>query len=75
VGLRGEREGNPSLEESNDGRTVVGDTQDKVTGKLKEKAGQAAGTPGLEQKGRDEQAKGNVKTSAKKAKDALKKGF
>jgi uncharacterized protein YjbJ (UPF0337 family) len=53
----------------------VGDTQDKVTGKLKEKAGQATDTPGLEQKGRDEQAKGNVKTSAKKAKDALKKGF
>ena len=53
----------------------MGDKKDKVTGQLKEKAGRATHDPGLEQKGRDEQAKGNLKTSAKKAKEAVKKGF
>ena len=53
----------------------MGDTKDKVTGQVKEKAGRATGSPGLEQKGRDEQAKGNLKTSASKAKEAVKKGL
>jgi uncharacterized protein YjbJ (UPF0337 family) len=53
----------------------VGDTKDKVTGQVKEKTGRATHDTKLEQEGRNEQTKGNVKTSAKKAKDALKKGF
>ena len=53
----------------------MGDKKDKVTGQLKEKALTRALAGELEQKGRDEQAKGNLKTSAKKAKEAVKKGF
>ena len=52
---------------------VVGDKTDRLTGQLKEKAGSATGDAGLEQKGQDEQAKGNLKSSAKKAKEAVKK--
>ena len=51
----------------------MGDKMDRASGQAKEKAGKATGNPNLEQKGRDEQSKGNLKSSAKKAKDALKK--
>ena len=51
----------------------MGDKGDRATGHMKEKLGQATGNPGLEQKGRDEQAKGDIKKSASKAKDAIKK--
>jgi uncharacterized protein YjbJ (UPF0337 family) len=51
----------------------MSDKTDRATGHAKEKLGQAAGKAGLEQKGRDEQAKGDLKKSASKAKDALKK--
>ena len=52
----------------------MGDKTDRVTGQMKEKAGQATGNRSLERKGRDEQTKGNLKASARKAKDAFKKG-
>ena len=53
----------------------MGDKADRLTGHLKEKTGKATGDAGLEQKGQDEQAKGNVKSSAKKAKEAVKKSI
>jgi uncharacterized protein YjbJ (UPF0337 family) len=46
---------------------------DRAKGKVKEKAGAATGNASLERKGRDEQATGNFKAAAKKAKDAVKK--
>ena len=51
----------------------MSDKKDRVTGQIKEKTGQLKGDPALAQKGRDEQAKGDIKKSAKKAKDAIKK--
>ncbi len=51
----------------------MGDKTDRATGQAKEKLGQAAGDAGLAQKGRDEQAKGDIKSGAKKIKDAVKK--
>ncbi len=51
----------------------MGDKIDRATGQAKEKAGKVVGDPGLAQKGRDEQAKGDIKQSAHKAKDAIKK--
>jgi uncharacterized protein YjbJ (UPF0337 family) len=51
----------------------MGDKKQRVTGQIKEKAGRATGDRGLAQEGRDEQAKGDIKASAKKAKDAVKK--
>lgn len=51
----------------------MGDKTDRVTGKAKEAAGRVSGDPGLAQKGRDEQAKGDVKKGASKIKDAVKK--
>ncbi len=48
---------------------------DRLTGKLKENTGKATNDPGLAQQGRDEQAKGDIKKSASKAKDAIKKQF
>jgi uncharacterized protein YjbJ (UPF0337 family) len=51
----------------------MGDKTDRVSGQIKEKAGKASGNPDLEQEGRGEQSKGNLKSSAKKAKDAIKK--
>ena len=41
---------------------------------MKRRPGAQTGGPELEQKGRDEQMKGNLETSATKAKQALKKG-
>jgi len=52
----------------------MGDKKDRAQGQVKEKVGQVTGDRGLERKGRDEQTKGNFKASARKAKDALKKG-
>lgn len=52
----------------------MGDKKDRATGQVKEKAGQVTGNRSLEREGRDEQTKGNLKASARKAKDALKKG-
>ena len=52
----------------------MSDKKDRASGQVKEKVGRATRSPRLEQKGRDEQTKGNLKTSARKAKDALKKG-
>ena len=51
----------------------MGDKTDRVTGKAKETAGRATGNTDLETKGRNEQSKGDVKASAKRAKDAVKK--
>ena len=53
----------------------MGDKTDRTTGKLKETAGKATGNRGLEQRGRDEQAKGDIKKAGKKAKDAISKQF
>ena len=53
----------------------MGKTTDKVTGQVKEQTGRLTGDEGLEKRGRDKQAKGNLKSSAKKAKDTVKKSF
>lgn len=48
----------------------------KVTeakGKIKKKAGQAMGDPGLEAEGRAEETKGDLKQAGEKLKDAFKK--
>jgi uncharacterized protein YjbJ (UPF0337 family) len=48
----------------------------KVTeakGKIKKKAGQAAGDTGLEAEGRAEETKGDLKQAGEKVKDAFKK--
>jgi uncharacterized protein YjbJ (UPF0337 family) len=51
----------------------MGDKVDRAKGQVKEAAGRATDDPGLAQKGRDEQAKGDIKKSAEKAKEAIKK--
>jgi uncharacterized protein YjbJ (UPF0337 family) len=51
----------------------MGDKTDRARGKAKEVAGRAKGDATLTQKGRNEQAKGDLKKSAKKAKEAVKK--
>ncbi len=51
----------------------MGDKTDRLKGQTKEKAGQASNDPRLEQEGRRDQAKGNVKNAGEKAKDAVKK--
>jgi uncharacterized protein YjbJ (UPF0337 family) len=51
----------------------MGDKTDRITGKVKETAGRATGDNELETKGRREQVKGNLKSGAKKVKDAAKK--
>ena len=53
----------------------MGDKTDRVTGQLKEKTGKATGDPDIEQQGRNEQTKGNLKRGAKDVKDAVKKQF
>jgi uncharacterized protein YjbJ (UPF0337 family) len=52
---------------------IVGNKGDRVTGQVKEKAGQATGNRKLAEKGRREQMKGDLKTGGKKLKDAAKK--
>ena len=51
----------------------MGDKTDKLKGQAKEKAGQASDDPKLEQEGRRDQAKGDLKNAGEKAKDAIKK--
>jgi uncharacterized protein YjbJ (UPF0337 family) len=51
----------------------MGDKTDRVTGKVKQKTGEAVGDDKLAASGRREQVKGNVKASGKKLKDAGKK--
>lgn len=51
----------------------MGDKTDRATGKLKEGAGRVTGDEDMEREGRAEQAKGDLKQSAEKAKDGLKK--
>jgi uncharacterized protein YjbJ (UPF0337 family) len=51
----------------------VGDKTDRASGKIKEAAGHVTGSPSLKQKGQDQQAKGDLKSSAKKVKHAIKK--
>lgn len=51
----------------------MGEKSDRVKGHAKEKAGQATDDPKLAQEGRTDQAKGDLKKSAEKAKDAVKK--
>jgi uncharacterized protein YjbJ (UPF0337 family) len=53
----------------------MGNRMDRFTGQIKEKTGRFWGDRGLAQKGRDEQAKGDIKKSGEKAKDAIKKQF
>jgi uncharacterized protein YjbJ (UPF0337 family) len=51
----------------------MGSKTDRVTGKVKQKTGEATGNESLTASGRREQVKGNVKASGKKLKDAAKK--
>jgi uncharacterized protein YjbJ (UPF0337 family) len=51
----------------------VGDKTDRATGKVKEATGRATGNRRLKTKGRDEQAKGNLKQTGKAVKRAAKK--
>jgi uncharacterized protein YjbJ (UPF0337 family) len=51
----------------------MGDKSDRASGTVKEAAGKVTGNRDLQAEGRREQAKGNVKQSGKKLKDAAKK--
>ena len=51
----------------------MGDKTDRATGKMKEAAGSVSGDRGLKQEGRDEQAKGKLKSAGKNVKDAVTK--
>jgi uncharacterized protein YjbJ (UPF0337 family) len=51
----------------------VGNKADRAKGQAKEKAGEALGKPGLAEKGRRKQMKGDLKAAGKKLKDAAKK--
>jgi len=51
----------------------MGDKTDRVTGKVKQKTGEAVGNESLTAKGRREQVKGDAKAGGKKLKDATKK--
>ena len=51
----------------------MSDKTDRVSGSIKETAGRATGNADLTEKGRREQAKGDLKKSGKKLKDAAKK--
>jgi len=51
----------------------MGDKTDRASGTIKEAAGKATGNRELRNEGRREQAKGDLKKSAEKAKDAVKK--
>ncbi len=53
----------------------MSDKTDRLKGHAKEKTGQATGDPYLAQEGRRDQAKGNLKASANRASDALRKLF
>ena len=51
----------------------MGDKTDRAKGKLKETTGKATGNRELEDEGRRDQIKGDVKQSGEKLKDAAKK--
>jgi uncharacterized protein YjbJ (UPF0337 family) len=51
----------------------MGNKTDRTKGGLKRAAGNLTGDESLKEQGRRDQAKGNVKASAKKAKEAVKK--
>jgi len=51
----------------------MGDKTDRLSGKAKETAGRATGNSKLETKGRNEQSKGELKSSAKRVKKAVTK--
>jgi uncharacterized protein YjbJ (UPF0337 family) len=51
----------------------MGDKTQRLKGQIKEKAGIAKGDPMLQDKGRRDQVKGNLKKSGEKVKDAAKK--
>lgn len=51
----------------------MGDKADRARGKIKEGVGRATKDPALEQQGREDQIKGDVKKSGQKLKDAAKK--
>lgn len=51
----------------------MGEKMDRAKGSVKEKAGRATGKPGLTEKGRAEQSKGQLKRAGKSVKDAVKK--
>ncbi len=53
----------------------MGDKTDRITGTVKQKAGEATGDPDIKQQGRNEQTKGKAKRGAKDIKDAVKKQF
>ncbi len=53
----------------------MGDKSDRLKGQAKEATGKASGDPYLEEEGRRDQAKGNLKASANRASDALRKLF
>jgi uncharacterized protein YjbJ (UPF0337 family) len=52
---------------------AVGNKTDRAKGGAKRAAGAVTGDDELKEQGRRDQAKGNVKASAKKAKEAVKK--
>jgi uncharacterized protein YjbJ (UPF0337 family) len=60
-----------------DGNHLKGDTMgnkaDRTKGAAKRAAGTVTGDDALKEQGRRDQAKGNVKAGAKKAKEAVKK--
>jgi len=51
----------------------MGNKADRAKGGAKRAAGAVTGDDALKEQGRRDQAKGNVKASAKKAKEAIKK--
>ena len=51
----------------------MGDKIQRAKGKVKEETGRLRDDPGQVDEGRREQVKGNLKKSAQKAKDAVKK--
>jgi uncharacterized protein YjbJ (UPF0337 family) len=51
----------------------MGNKADRTKGGVKRAAGAVTGDEALKEQGRRDQAKGNVKASAKKAKEAVKK--
>ena len=51
----------------------MGDTSDRVKGKLKETTGTVTDDPRLVEEGRRDQAKGEVKQAGKKLSDALRR--
>jgi uncharacterized protein YjbJ (UPF0337 family) len=51
----------------------MGDKTDRAAGQVKEKAGAATGNRDLAESGRRDQIKGDLKSGAKKVKDAAKK--